>query len=269
MNKNIITFLTLIIFSALLFFKDIKAQDNNDKSSVIRVLTYNILHGATTKGDFDFDLIAKVINDCNPDLVALQEIDFKTNRARKYDLMMEMATRTNLIPLFGRAMYYDDGEYGEGILSKYTIIRSRNVALPFGEGYEPRTALEITTVLPKGDTICFVGTHLDHTENDSIRIEQVKAINEKIGKNKFPTILAGDMNDIPNSKSISILKNLWNVSDRSEEPISTYPSDNPNVKIDYIFYDKIHNWEVIDTKVINNPIASDHCAYLTLIKLND
>jgi endonuclease/exonuclease/phosphatase family metal-dependent hydrolase len=32
-----------------------------DNNRVIKVLTFNILHGATTKNDFDLDAIAKVI----------------------------------------------------------------------------------------------------------------------------------------------------------------------------------------------------------------
>ena len=50
-------------------------------------MTFNIYHGETMKGDFNLDVIAKVINDANPDFVALQEVDHKTNRAKKYDLV--------------------------------------------------------------------------------------------------------------------------------------------------------------------------------------
>jgi len=60
----------------------------------IRVLTYNILHGATMKGDFNLDKIAAVIKAADPDLVALQEVDFKTLRAKNYDLVTELVWRT-------------------------------------------------------------------------------------------------------------------------------------------------------------------------------
>jgi len=42
-------------------------------------MSFNILHGATVKNDFNLDTIAGVINSYNPDLVALQEVDFKSN----------------------------------------------------------------------------------------------------------------------------------------------------------------------------------------------
>jgi len=153
-------------------------QTRSDSTKIIKVLSFNILHGATTKGDFDLDLIAKVIIDADPDLVALQEVDFKTNRAKKYDLVTELGWRAKMVPIFAKAMNYDGGEYGEGILSKYTFLHSRNVALPYTPGNEPRAALEIVTILPSGDTIAFVGTHLDHLKDDKDRVAQVKKINQ-------------------------------------------------------------------------------------------
>ena len=111
---------TFILYLCLLSYNT-KAQTHIDSSNIVKVLSFNILHGATTKGDFNLDAIAKVIIDANPDFVALQEVDYKTNRAKKYDLVTELGWRTKMAPLYGRAMYYDDGEYGEGVLSKYSF----------------------------------------------------------------------------------------------------------------------------------------------------
>lgn len=245
------------------------SQNKVDSSKIIRVLSFNILHGATTKGDFNLDVIANVISYTNPDLVALQEVDFKTNRAHKYDLVTELAYRTKLIPLFGKAMNYDDGEYGEGILSKYSFLKTRNVALPFTNGNEPRAALEIITTLSSKDTIAFVGTHLDHLKDEKDRIAQVKKLNEVFSLNKYPTILAGDLNDIPGSNAINILENVWLSSYNKENPENTFPSDNPNKKIDYIMFYPKNRWKIIETKVINNTVASDHNAYLVIVELLD
>jgi hypothetical protein len=57
------------------------SQDADADVRTLKILTFNILHGATTNGDFDLDAIAKVIISADPDLVALQEVDYKTNRA--------------------------------------------------------------------------------------------------------------------------------------------------------------------------------------------
>ena len=163
--------ISLFIFT-ILSYHLASSQSTANSSRVVRVLSFNILHGATTRGDFDLEVIAKVIKEANPDLVALQEVDFKTNRAKQYDLATELGWRTKMASIFGRAMEYDGGEYGEGILSKFSFMQSSNFALPHSPGSEPRAALAITTLLPSGDTISFVGTHLDHLKNETDRIAQ-------------------------------------------------------------------------------------------------
>ena len=260
-------FKTIIILLVVLTSHVLLAQPAIDSSKIVRVLSFNILHGATTKGDFNLDVIASVIRNANPDIVALQEVDYKTNRAHKYDLVTELAYRTNLVPLFGKAMDYDDGEYGEGILSKYTFIRTRNVDLPYTPGNEPRVALEVTTVLASGDTIAFAGTHLDHLKDEKDRIAQVKKINEVFSLNNYPTILAGDLNAVPGSEPINILEEIWSSSYRSDELKYTYPSSNPTKKIDYVMFYPKNRWKVIETQVIQDSIASDHCAYLVVLEL--
>ncbi len=236
-----------------------------EKNIQFRILTFNIYHGATMNNDYDLNKIAQVINSVNPDLVALQEVDYKTNRAKKMDLCTELAKLTRLIPLFGRAMYYDDGEYGVGILSKYTFIKTQRHLLPYSENHEPRVALEILLKLPIGDTIRFVGTHLDHTKKQTDRINQIKEINRLFSKNDFPTILAGDMNTCPASLEFSLLKEQWTNS-YTKENQKTYPSDKPERRIDYILYKPQNYWKVTEYRVICSKTASDHCAVFTILE---
>lgn len=69
---------TAILLLAIFASHFVKSQIKVDSSKIVKVLSFNILHGATTQGDFNLDIIAKVIKDANPDFVALQEVDFKT-----------------------------------------------------------------------------------------------------------------------------------------------------------------------------------------------
>ncbi|MEN8123753.1 MAG: endonuclease/exonuclease/phosphatase family protein [Bacteroidota bacterium] len=229
-------------------------------------MTFNIFHGETMNGNFDLNRIANVINNEKPDLVALQEVDFKTKRVNYIDLADSIAKRTNMFATFGKAMDYDNGAYGVAILSKKRILDSRNISLPHGKN-EPRTALEITTILSSGDTISFINTHLDHKQKDHYRLCQAKTINNSFMMNKFPTILAGDLNDIPESITIKLLEKYWISTYNKENPKPTYPSSNPERKIDYIFFSPNTKWQLISNKVIDNSIASDHRAYLVKIKL--
>lgn len=258
--------LTIVILSAVLFSTIVLAQNDRDSKTTVRVLTFNILHGATTNGNFDLDKIASVIKDVNPDLVALQEVDYKTNRAKKYDLATELGWRTKMAPLFGIAMPFDGGAYGEGVLTKMPIIASRNIPLPHSPGNEPRTALEVTVELESGDTICFIGTHLEHQKDNPDRIYQVNEINKVFAGCKYPSILAGDLNAAPDSEPISILKKYW-IDSFGDKPEPTYSSKNPQHKIDYILFRPEEKWEVIENNVICDEVASDHCAVLSVLRL--
>ena len=263
--KIIVSIITIFI----LFTHIAWSQNDVDSSKVVRVLSFNILHGATTRGDFDLDKIASVIKKVDPDLVALQEVDFKTRRARNYDLATELGWRTYMAPVFGRAMKYDGGEYGEAVLSKFSFVKTRNVALPHSIGNEPRAALEVVIVLPSGDTMAFVGTHFDHTKDEKDRIAQAQKVNEVFSQNIYPTILAGDLNAVPGSETINILEEVWASSYDKAKPAYTFPSGKPSAKIDYILFLPESRWKLIETRIINDSIASDHCAYLVTFEILD
>jgi endonuclease/exonuclease/phosphatase family metal-dependent hydrolase len=240
------------------------SQEAVDSSRVLRVLSFNILHGETLRGDFDLEQIARVIRETDPDLVALQEVDLYTGRTSGRDLASELGLLTQMVPLFGRAMPYDGGEYGEGILSRFSFLSSRNHALPAGEGKEPRAALEVRVILDSGDTLAFVGTHFDHT-GDVDRINQAARVREILAGVDLPVLLAGDLNATPESRPMEILFSDLQPSDRSFAP--TIPSDGPRAKIDYILYGPPERWRVLESRVICDTVASDHCAVLGVLEL--
>jgi endonuclease/exonuclease/phosphatase family metal-dependent hydrolase len=122
--------------------------------------------------------------------------------------------------------------------------------------------------LKSGDTIRFVATHLDYKKESPDRIQQVKTINAEFVRKDYPTILAGDLNATPESKSISILKKYWTNS-YGEKPEPTHSSSNPTHTIDYIMYQPAEQWEVLEHKVICDAIASDHCVVFTELVLKN
>ncbi len=261
-------FKIIVLVFLVLNFPLVWGQTKDNDKKTVKVLSFNILGGRTTKGDFNLDALAKLINDANPDFVAMQEVDFKANRSKKYDLVTELGWRTKMAPIFARAMYYDGGEYGEGVLSKYSFLSTRNIALPYLEGQEPRAAIEVVAELPSKDTIAFVGTHFAHETNEGREI-QAKKINEVFSSNIYPTILVGDLNAKPGSGPINTLEEMWQATYDKKNPEPTFPSDNPRVKIDYVMFYPKNRWKVIERKVIKDTYASDHCAYLVTLELLD
>lgn len=263
MNKNIFVILLMFFVQGTLSF----AQKNNEKKHTVRILTFNIYHGETMKGNYDLDLFAGIIKKTNPDLVALQEVDFKTKRAKGYDLATELGQRTGMAPLFGSAMPYDGGQYGVALLSRWSLINSNLTDLPKLNNNEPRVALMVTVATTEGDTINFISTHFSN-ESEKNRILQAESINAVIQNNKYPAILAGDLNALPGSETIKQLENEWTPTHKKTKPAFTYPADNPHKKIDYIMYSPANRWKVIKQKTICNPVASDHCAYFAILELN-
>jgi len=92
----------IFIFLILLISIDPIIAQDIDSTRIIRILTYNIFHGETMNHDFNLNLIANVIKSLNPDIVALQEVDYKTKRVVGRDLITELGYLTNMLPLFGK-----------------------------------------------------------------------------------------------------------------------------------------------------------------------
>ncbi len=260
---KIFLFLFFMVFSG----EGIAQEDAKENRTLIRVLSYNILHGATTNRDNDLDVVARAILEADPDIAALQELDYRTNRADNLDVTAEIAKRTNMISIFAKAVGWDGGEYGQALLSKYTFLKTGKVNLPTHEGNEPRIAIESLMILPAGDTIRLVGTHLDHQKDRKERIEQVEELNKIFLNEIIPTILAGDLNDIPGSETIKILEAHWGSSYDPNDPVPTFPSHAPEKKIHYVMFYPKERWKVVERQVLCDKVASDHCAVLVVLEL--
>jgi len=160
----------------------------------LRVLTYNIHHGEGVDGKLDCQRLADIITRVNPDIVALQEVDRKTGRVSGIDEAALLGKLTGLHSVFGSAMPFSGGEYGQAILSRFPVSQTKTHALP-SEGQEPRIMLA-TTIKPNNGLpeVRFAGTHLCH-RSEALRINQGKEINRLLPETKeYPVILAGDFN---------------------------------------------------------------------------
>ena len=255
--------LGIAIFLAALAATGQDVQEDSMTQTTLRVLTFNIKHGSTMNGDFDLDRIAGVIRDVNPDLAALQEVDAGTGRAKRLDLVAELARRTGLTGVFGPAMEFDGGEYGVAVLSRHPLGAVRREALPSPGKHEPRTALAVEVRLPDGKPLRFVSTHLE-VASEADRLAQAGALNEVFGADDTPTVLAGDFNATPGSATMALLAGRWTIA-CGDNARPTYPSDAPRIKIDYVLYRPASAWQVLETRVIADSVASDHCPYLVVL----
>jgi endonuclease/exonuclease/phosphatase family metal-dependent hydrolase len=234
----------------------------------LRVLTYNIHHGEGTDGKLDLPRIARVISEQKPDLVSLQEVDRKTRRTRNVDQPAELARLTGMNAAFGRGIDFEGGEYGNAVLSRFKIESTDVHRLPVKEGEERRCAL-VATVRPwaAGPQVVFVATHLNHRD-EAERVREVEEIQRVLAGERRPTILAGDLNSRPATPPLQKFTGAWLDAAASTKPEAsfTFPSDKPVRRIDYVLLRPATAWRVVDTAVVNEPVASDHRPVLAVVE---
>lgn len=239
----------------------------------IKVLTYNIYHGEAhyNRGNSNLEAVAALINRYKPDLVALQEVDSMTQRTAKFnggqpvDIVSDLAKLTGMHGVFGKAIDYSGGGYGEGLLSKQPIKPTFH-ALSIPKGGEGRVLVTAPYTLSNGKKIIFGATHLCH-EFDENQQQQAKDINTILQKTNLPSIVAGDLNIRDTSNAYQLLeKNFVDVAKDFGKPDLTFPFDNPSIRIDYVFVNKSNKWRVKSVEVLKVD-ASDHMPLLVTLEL--
>ena len=229
----------------------------------LRVLCYNIHHGRGMEGKLDLARIAEVIRKAKPDLVALQEVDIHVPRSGNVDTLAQLATSLNMQHAFGKTIDLNGGQYGNAILSKFPIMKQTVHKLP-GKG-ETRAILCVD-VKVNGKVLSFCSVHFDH-QNEQVRLIQAKAMNIALEGIKHPVIVAGDLNAIPNSATMELVRKSWHVVPKQGSPF-TVPADAPKREIDYIVTRNLIRNKAV-SRVIEEPVASDHRPVLAIVEIPD
>jgi endonuclease/exonuclease/phosphatase family metal-dependent hydrolase len=241
----------------------------------VRVLTYNIHHGEGTDGKFDLPRIASVIQRGSPDIVALEEVDQGTARASGIDQAAELARLTGMEVVFGRNIDFEGGGYGTAVLSKLPVKAASSEKIPsFYEGtdeHPEQRGVQVVELGPPGEPgIVFLCTHLDYRPDDRERMASAELINGLAAKYADRLmLLAGDLNATPESRVIGELEKRWAIARGEAKPqgaLFTYPSDAPAKHIDYVLYRPVDAWQVVDVRVLDEPVASDHRPLLAVLR---
>lgn len=244
------------LFNLTFTLTPLAAQDT------IRVMTININQGA----DNSLEEIGKYIKKYNPDLVALQEVDMRPNRhyvqhQKGKNFIAELSYYTDMVGVFGKAFSRPTNwDYGNAVLSKYSITKSEAIKLPNRHNYEPRVIL-LTTIDVNDKKVCFASVHLC-VEDKATRAAQIKFIKRLMRKQKADyKFICGDFNSTPTEQLVS--KNLKRWTDALDEDVKTFPAQGEAlIKIDYILYEKKSHLEVINSEIKCEDTLSDHCSCL-------
>lgn len=191
------------------------------------------------------------------------------NRTSKVDEPAELGRLTGMQPIFERNIIFEGGDYGNAILSRLPVTSHKNIPLPLHYVGEQRGALVAELTAPDGRTpLRLIATHLDYHSNDGERRDSVKRLEELAGEAPDrPTLLVGDLNSLPDSEVLTLFEANWKRS--TSTPLSTFPSDKPSRQIDYVLFRPASRWKVVENRVLDEPVASDHRPLLVVLELAD
>ena len=232
----------------------------------LRILSYNIHHCEGVDGKLDVARIAEVIRGrtrprgtprSGPESAAIA-IHRSTSRTG--------STHENARRI--RPQHTTSGcAYGNAVLSRFPIRRHENIKLPRFDDGEQRGVLKLEIDLPDTDQpLLFLATHFDHRRKNEERLASVKTILGITAKQSDqPALLAGDLNDVPESAVLTEVSQQWTRANMKPQP--TIPVGKPTRQIDFVLLRPQSRWRVIETKVVEETVASDHRPILATLEL--
>ena len=228
----------------------------------LRVMSYNIHVGVGMDKRMDLQRIAAVINQEQPDLVGLQEVDRGVKRTQGVDEIAELARLTRMEYAFAHNLDYEGGQYGVAILSRSPILKTDHRMYLNKREAERRGLLRIEVKIG-GQTLSFATTHLDYQYEDG-RIFEAGQLLDLLKAHAGPMILVGDFNVEPKGDSYKLVtayfRDAWLESKANETGLS-YPADKPAKRIDYILFRPNEGIRVKRSWTVNT-LASDHVPVL-------
>lgn len=235
---------------------------------MIKVMTFNIQHGIdhphrikTKEMVVDLDKVINLIKKYSPDIVGLNEVydaphPFLEKQAEY------IASKLGYYYEFGKAINIKNGYYGNALISKYPIDKVQIIKIPDpiekneNVFYESRSIIK-SIIKVNGESYNVLVSHFGLAES-----ERKNATNTLLNciENLDNVIFMGDLNMERENLNIQKIENKLKNCLISEN--YTYPSDNPKIKIDYIFVSK--DMEIKDSQIINE-VVSDHLPHITTI----
>ncbi|HYG62074.1 MAG TPA: endonuclease/exonuclease/phosphatase family protein [Thermoanaerobaculia bacterium] len=233
----------------------------------IRVLTYNIHRAIGVDRRFRPERVAGIIAHYDPDLVLLQEVDEGAPRSRELDLAKEMAHVLNF-PYFavGHNVSLRKGRYGNATLSRFPIVRERNIDLTIGIR-KRRGCQHTSLVLGEGRHLEVFNLHLGLSARERHRqIELLVRCSEFVHVDgDTPVLVGGDFNDWRSLLRPAFTNGLGfrSATDNrrfgTDWAMPTYPSFSPQGALDRIYYrGPIELLTVRRCRLQASRVASDH-----------
>ena len=243
----------------------------------IRILSYNIHRAIGFDRRFAPERIIEILQGHNADIVLLQEVDEGAPRSNELNLAKELADALNY-PHYalGHNVTLKKGWYGNATLSRFPIIRERNIDLTVG--IHKRRGCQHTTLDLGGDPenplpLDVFNLHLGLSARERqkqagilLRSKEYQSLDLHT-----PCLIGGDFNDWRSLLRALFVEGLFfkcatdqKNSEGKPKAIKTFPSFSPKGGLDRLYYrgDYIELLEVKRCSFKVSKIASDHLAII-------
>lgn len=244
---------------------------------MIRLLTYNIRHARGLDGRIAPERIAAVIAACEPDIVALQEVDCGRVRTGGLDQAAEIGRMLGMRHHFHPALQTGGELYGDAVLSRLPSRLVRAGPLP---GHPRRPYLEARGALwieaeAGVQRLQVINTHLGLSGRE--RVIQAEALlgPDWLGSPacRAPLLLVGDLNATPWSRAYRRLTaRLTDARHLAADPAgahrATFPTRWPALRLDHVFVGAgvgVARVAVVRSRLAR--VASDHLPLLAEIEI--
>ena len=235
---------------------------------LLKVITYNIHRAIGVDRRFRPQRILDVLRHYEADVVLLQEVDEGVPRSRELNLAKELAEAAGY-PHFalGHNVSLRKGRYGNATLSRFPILRERNIDLSVAESWIRRGCQHTTLdVDGNGRNLEVFNLHLGLSARERQKQIQILTRSHEFSSvaPATPLLVGGDFNDWR-----SLLLPVFTdglgfacATERKRRPyrcIPTYPSFSPQGGLDRIYHrGPLNLVSVHSCRLQVARVASDH-----------
>jgi endonuclease/exonuclease/phosphatase family metal-dependent hydrolase len=163
------------------------------RTNSLTVASYNVHRCVGRDGRHDPGRVAKVIEELQAEVVALQEVDYRYHIRRGVDQLRFLAEATGLQSVWGPVLYGPrSGQYGNGLLTRHEVLAVRGIDLSVPR-HQRRGALDVDLSV-HGMRVRVVAAHLGLGLNE--RQMQVRRLLQALqDHDDAPLVLLGDFNE--------------------------------------------------------------------------
>lgn len=206
----------------------------------LTLVSYNVHSGIGTDGRFDLERIASVLTEVSADVVAMQEVGDFRGATNREDHPEFLAARLGMHLAFGPNVVRDGRRYGNAILSRLPIVRSRNYDLSVPEK-EPRGALRCDLDLGHARLLHVFCVHLGLSPRER-RTQEQRLLTADILRDVVrsdPVVVCGDFNYLGNRPVPALVRQaLEDAALMLGVHPRTYHSRWPFVRLDRVYVDQ-------------------------------